>query len=101
MVLLYIEGKAADFTVYLERPIEKPWFITLRRCTFYNRWKNLPTEGTVSQPFVIGEGENIILRIPAGQYTVETLKRQIDGGMSLGEKAISIEKSTLKAHQNV
>lgn len=95
MVLLYIEGKVGDFTVYLEQPIEKPWFITLRGCTFYNRWKNLSIEGTVS------DGENIILKIPAGQYTVETLKRQIDGALRLGEKSISIEKSSLKAHQNV
>jgi len=95
LVLLYIEGKVGDFTVYLEQPIEKPWFITLRGCTFYNRWNNLSSEGTVS------DGENIILRIPAGQYTVETLKRQIDEGLRLGEKSISIEKSSLKAHQNV
>jgi len=95
MILLYIEGKVGDFTVYLEQPIEKPWFITLRGCAFYNRWKNLSIEGTVS------DGENIILRIPAGYYTVETLKLQIDGALYLGEKPISIEKSTLKAHQNV
>ena len=106
MVLLYIEGKVGDFTVYLEQPIEKPWFITLRRCTFYNRWKNLSSEGTVS------DGERIILRIPAGHYTLETLKRQIDGALYIGKKPVSIDKSSqedsvpssgvrIKAHQNV
>ncbi|KXJ06310.1 hypothetical protein AC249_AIPGENE3336 [Exaiptasia diaphana] len=66
-------------------------------CTFYNRWKNLSSEGTVTD----GEGQEPILRIPAGYYTVETVKRQIDEALRLGEKSISIEKSSLKAHQNV
>ncbi|XP_048579666.1 uncharacterized protein LOC125560984 isoform X2 [Nematostella vectensis] len=95
MVLLYIEGKVADFTVYLEQPIEKPRFIALRGCAFHNRCNSLSSEGTVS------DGENIILRIPAGQYTIETLKRQIDGGMRLGEKSVSIRDSSLEVHRNV
>lgn len=67
----------------------------MRGCTFYNRCNSLSSEGTVS------DGENIILRIPAGQYTIETLKRQIDEGLRLGEKPISIEDSSLEAHRNV
>jgi len=95
MVLLYIEGNVGDFTVYLEHPIEKPRFIALRGCAFHNRCNSLSSEGTVS------DGENIILRIPAGQYTIETLKLQIDGGMRLGEKSVSIRDSSLEVHRNV
>jgi len=94
-MLLYVEGKVGDFTVYLEQPIKKPRSVSLRGCVFINHCKNLPKEGTVSDV----EG-NIILRIPPGCYTIKTLKQQIDKAMFLGEKPVNIEESTLEVLQH-
>jgi len=100
MTLLYIEGKVGDFTVYLERPIEKPWFITLRSCTFYNNFINLPSDGLIYYG-----GENFVVIIPPGHYTPDTLKHAVNNAKVSGSNPVSIEtvsgKLTIKALQNV
>lgn len=93
MVLVYIEAKVGDFTVYFDRPIKNFGSIALRSCAFYNHWKNLSSEGTIS------DGKNILLRIPAGHYTLETLKRKIDSALYVGTKPITVEKSSITANQ--
>ena len=75
MVILNIEVYSSDFTVYLENPIKRPRFITLRKCLFRNLWINLPIAGTFSG--TAPDGAPVTMNFPVGNYSLETIKTKL------------------------
>ncbi|KAK3743578.1 hypothetical protein QZH41_001392 [Actinostola sp. cb2023] len=70
MVLLFIESTTGDFTVTLESPISHPRWLTLHSAS-------VPLSRTLDDG-KIGTDEEILLNIPVGEYTLESVKKHQD-----------------------
>ncbi|KAK3745272.1 hypothetical protein QZH41_003736 [Actinostola sp. cb2023] len=83
MVVLFLESKTGDCVMTLENPIRDPKWISLHNTA-------VPLSRILKQDGEIRSGDEMLLTIPPGEYTLDTAKTAIDTATHVGKQPAQI-----------
>ena len=76
MVVVYVEAPSASHTVYFDKPLESPRFVSLISATIHNSWRNLDIPAHIS----CTKDEKVYrsAELAPGRYTPDSLSRAME-----------------------